>query len=74
MCNLKDMKESTSSDVAEYAIENYKGDDPDFSSWDPYHPKQMEMILDDTKSHYWKITHQFGIDLPNIIKEAYHIE
>ena len=72
--NLKDLKESSLIEVAEYDVANRIVEEPDFKWWVPHTIRKRNQIISKVKSRYWKTTHKFGIRLPKTTKEALQIE
>ena len=70
---LKDLKESSLIEVAEYAVTNQIVEEPAFKWWVPHTLRKWNRIISRVKSCYWQTTHKFGIRLPKITEEALQI-
>ena len=71
---LKDLKESSQIEVAEYDVANQIFEEPAFKWWVPHTIRKSNRIVSKVKGRYWKTTHKFGIRLPKTTKEALKIE
>ena len=67
---LKDVKEASPTELAEYAINNHIDDEPAFAWWVPYTMKKMHRIINKVKTKYWRTTHKYGVRLPKSVDEA----
>ena len=59
--NLKDVKEASPIELAEYAVANQIHDEPAFAWWVPYCLKKKDRIISKVKTKYWKTTHKYGV-------------
>ena len=71
---LKDMKDSSSIEVAEYDVANRIVEEPAFKWWVPHTIRKMNRIISKDKSLYWQTMHKFGIRLPMTTEEALQID
>ena len=71
---LKDLKEYSPIEVAEYAVANLIVEEPAFKWWVPHMIRKRNRIISKVKSRYWKTTHKFGIRLTKTNEEALQIE
>ena len=71
---LKDMKESSPIEFADYAVANRIVEETAFKWWVPHMICKRNRIISKVKSWYWQTTHKFGIRFPNTTKEALHID
>ena len=67
---LKDVKEASPTELAEYALNNKIDDEPAFAWWVPYTMKKMHRIINKVKTKYWRTTHKYGVRLPKSPEEA----
>ena len=67
---MKDLKESNTVQVAEYAVTNKISEEPDFEWWVRHVLRRRDRILKKVKSRYWRKMHKFGIELPKLVKTA----
>ena len=71
---LKDLKESNSLEVAEYAIANKIAEEPAFAYWVRGALKTRDRIIKKVKSRYWAKTHKFGIELPKTVEAPLKVD
>ena len=71
---LKDLRESSPIEVAEYAVANQIIEEPAFKWWMSHTVRKMNRIISKVKSRYWQTTHKFGIRLPKTTDEALQID
>ena len=72
--DLKDVKEASPIELAEYAVANRIDDEPAFAWWIPYILKKQNGIISKVKTKYWKTTHKSGVQLPKNAAEALKID
>ena len=70
---LKDLKESTPLQVAEYAVMNDIDVEPVFVWWVKEALKCHNRMISAARSRYWRKTHKLGVRIPKTILEALHI-
>ena len=63
--DLKDVKEVSTIELAEYAVSKKIDDEPDFAWWVHYIFKKQDKIIAKDKTKYWRPTHKYGVRLPN---------
>ena len=68
--SLKDIKESYTVKVAEFALAIRISMEPAFAWWVEFVLKKRNRILAKVKSKYWLRTQKFGIRIPKLVKEA----
>ena len=71
---LKDVKESYTVQVAEYAVLACISKEPAFAWWASSVLKKHNRIIAKTKSKYWLRTHKFGIEIPKSVTQARQID
>jgi hypothetical protein len=71
---LADIKESYPVQAAEYAVGKDLVPQPTFTWSVPYTLKKRDHIISAVNSRYFRRTHKFGIELPNTIEEALHVD
>ena len=71
---LADLKESYPVQVAEYAKAAGIDHEPAFAWWTPHVLKKRDRIIAKVTKRYAKITHKFGIELPESVEHAYEID
>ena len=71
---LKEAKESFPVQLAKYAVANCLTEEPAFKWWVPHVLHRRNQIISKVKSHYWWMTHKFGIKLPHSVEEALEID
>ena len=67
---MKDMKDSYSAQLAEYAVTCKLSQEPAFAWWVTYVLKKRNRIITKVKSKYWLRTHKFGIQIPKSVQDA----
>ena len=72
--HLKDVKEASPIELAEYAVANKIDHEPAFAWWVPYVFKKRDRIIAKTKAKYWRTTHKYGVRLPKSAAEALQID
>ena len=72
--SLKDMKESYTPQVAEYAVASHIDQEPAFAWWVPHTMRKKEAIISKVKSAYWLTTHKYGIKMPKTVEEALKLD
>ena len=71
--SLKDLKDSYSIQIAEYAMANRIANEPAFNWWVHTVLRKRNRIVAKVK-RYWRMTHKFGIRLPKTVAEALAID
>ena len=71
---LKDLKESHSVEVAEFAKVQGITDEATFIWWVPYTLRKRDVILSKVKARIRKTTHKYGIEIPTCVENAYEID
>ena len=71
---LKDMKESHPVETAEFAVARGIDSEPAFAWWVPYTLRKRDVILSAVKSRIRKMTHKFGIEIPQSVEHAKQID
>ena len=71
---LEDLKESNPVQFSEYTITNKISEEPAFAWWVRHLIRRRDRILKKVKSHYWRKTHNFGLELPKSVKAAMEID
>jgi hypothetical protein len=71
---LKDLKESHSVEVAEFAKARGIEDEPAFAWWVPYMLKKRDVIISSVKHRARKTSHKYGIEIPTSVEHAYEID
>ena len=71
---LCEVKNTNPIETAEYAAAATIDQEPTFKWWVPRTLKKRHAIVAKVKSHYWRTTHKFGIELPHSIEEAYKLD
>eukprot|EP00957_Ditylum_brightwellii_P058870 4463974-Ditylum_brightwellii.AAC.1 len=64
---LKDSKAANLVKLAEYAVVNHLADKPVFKWWVPHVIRKRNQIINKVKSKFWRISHKFGIKLPETV-------
>ena len=59
--DLKDVKEASPIELAEYAVANQIHDEPALAWWVPYCFRKRDRIISKVKTKYWKTTHKYGV-------------
>ena len=72
--DIKDVKEASLNELAEYAVANLIYDEPEFAWWVPYTLKKKNRIISKVKTKYWRTTHKYGLRLPKNVTEAMQID
>ena len=72
--DIKDVKEASQIDLADYVVANMIADDQAFDWWVPYALKKRNIIVSKVKKNYWGTTHKYGVRLPDNVTEAMHID
>ena len=72
--SLKDMKESYTPQIAEYAVASHIDQEPAFAWWVPHVIRKKEAIISKVKSAYWLTTHKYGIKMPKTVQEALNLD
>lgn len=72
--DMKDVKEASPIELAEYAVANKIDDEPAFAWWVPYVFRKRNRIIAKTKAKYWRTTHKYGVRLPKSVEEALRID
>ncbi len=62
--DMKDVKEASPIELAEYVIANKIDDEPAFAWWVPYTMKKRDRMISNFKAKYWRTTHKYGLHLP----------
>jgi len=70
---LSEVKEAYPVQLAEYAIANGIAHEPAFKLWIHKVLKRKGRIIKRVKSKYWRTTHEFGIEVPKSVEQAYEI-
>ncbi|KAL7525855.1 hypothetical protein ACHAWF_001533, partial [Thalassiosira exigua] len=71
---LRDVKEASPVELAEYAVAMDLDKEPAFAWWVEYVLKKRQRIIQKAKSKYWRTTHKYGIKIPKTPEEALHID
>ena len=71
---LKDIKEDSPVQVAEYAEMNELLDEPALAWWAPHVLRNKDKIIAKVKSRSQKKTHKYGIKIPTSVREAYQLD
>ena len=71
---MKDVKNASPIELAEYAIRNGLKDEPAFAWWIGHEMRKRNHIIAKLKSKYWQRTHKYGIRVPKSVQEAYRID
>ena len=71
---LADMKEAYPVEVAEYAKAVGIQHEPAFAWWTDHVLKKRDRIIAKVTKRYRHITHKFGIEIPQTVKDAYRID
>jgi hypothetical protein len=71
---LRNLKESTPVQVAEYAIARGIADEPAFAWWVPFTFKRRDRIIKTVSSRYQHRTHKYGIEVPRTVQRVYEID
>ena len=71
---MKDVKEASPIELAEYATANKIYDEPTFAWWVPYAMKKRDRIIAKVKAKYWRTTHKYGVRLPKTAAEALQLD
>ena len=71
---LKDPKASYPVQVAEYAVTNNTKDEPALAWCFKVVLRKRNRVISKVKSRYWKITHKFGIRLPNTVAGDFELD
>ena len=71
---LAEVKEAYPLQLAEYAVANGIADESAFKWWVHKVLRRKERIINKVKNKYWRTTHEFGIEVPKSVKEAYEID
>ena len=69
-----DIKASNTVELAEYAVAKNIEDEPDFKWWVKDVIRKSDQIISKVKEKYWRATHNFGIQVPKTVEEAYKID
>ena len=72
--SLKDVKESYTPQVTEYAVASHIDQEPAFVWWVPHVMRKKEAIISKVKSAYWLTTHKYGIKMPKTVEEALKLD
>ena len=71
---LKDIKEDSPVQVAEYAHTNEIIHEPALAWWAPHILKHRDRVIAKVKSRSKKKTHKYGIQIPRNVREAYELD
>ncbi|KAL7527783.1 hypothetical protein ACHAWF_002305 [Thalassiosira exigua] len=71
---LRDVKEASPVELAEYAVTMDLDKEPAFTWWVDYVSKKRKMIIKKAKSKYWRTTQKCGIQIPKTPEEALRID
>ena len=71
---LAGLKESFPVQIAEYAVAQGIDHEPAFSWWVRPYLKKRDRIIKAVSSRYQKARFKFGIEVPNTVEEAYHLD
>ncbi|KAL7533508.1 hypothetical protein ACHAWF_004526, partial [Thalassiosira exigua] len=71
---LRDVKEASPVELAEYAVAMDLDKEPALAWWVDYLLRKRKMIIKKAKSKYWRTTHKYGIQIPNTPEEALRID
>ena len=68
------VKDSNPIEVAEFAIANQLDQEPAFAWWVHNGLRYKKHIISKVKSHCWKTTHKYGIQLPHSVEDALELD
>eukprot|EP00984_Skeletonema_dohrnii_P005553 scaffold1958_cov91-Skeletonema_dohrnii-CCMP3373.AAC.1 len=71
---LKELKESSPIEVAEYATAKGIVNEPAFLWWCPYVLRKRDVIISAVKARYFKVTHKYGHELPRSMADVARID
>ena len=71
---LEELKQSSPIELAEYSVSNKISDEPSFRCWVKEALRRWDTIIFKVKSNYCPTSHNFGIQAPKTVKEAYEID
>jgi hypothetical protein len=71
---LKDLKDMSPVQIAEYAAANQIAEEPAFKWWVHNVLRKRNRIVAKMKSRYLRTTHKFGIKVPKTVQEALAID
>ena len=71
---IKDVKDSFPVELVEYAVLNQIADEPSFSWWIKKVLKKRDRIISNKAIKYWQKTHNYGLCIPHLVKEAVEID
>ncbi|KAL7544893.1 hypothetical protein ACHAWF_008256 [Thalassiosira exigua] len=71
---LRDVKEASPIELAEYAVAMGLDKEPAFAWWVDYVLKKRDRIIKKAKSKYWRTTHKYDIRVPKTPEEALRID
>jgi hypothetical protein len=71
---MKELKETNSVEVAEYARDNQIIEEPAFSWWAPHYLKKLKRLIKLSKSRHVRKGYKFGIRIPTSIDEAIRLD
>mgnify|MGYP006209932497 CR=1 FL=1 len=72
--SLKDLKESNSLEVSQYAVNNRIDTEPAFNWWVKKHLKQHKQMIKMSQRRHIKPGYKFGLCVPSTVKEALEID
>jgi hypothetical protein len=71
---LKDLKETSPVELAEYAVGAKLVSEPAFAWWVPFTLKRRDRIIGKIDARFAKKSHKFGIAVPTTVKEALQMD
>ena len=71
---LKDVKEASPIELAEYAVANKIDDEPAFTWLVHYVFKKIYRIISKSKTKYWRATHKYGVRLLEPAEKALELD
>ena len=72
--DLKDFKEASLNELAEYTVSNKIDDEPYFAWLVHYVFKKRDRIIDKTNTKYWRTTYKYGVRLPKTAAEYLELD
>ena len=72
--DMKDVKEASPVELAEYAVANRINQEPAFAWWVSYTLKKQNHIISKVKAKYWRTTHKYSVRLPKTVDKALKID
>ena len=72
--DLKDFKEASLNELAEYTVSNKIDDEPYFAWWVHYVFKKRDIIISKANNKYWISTQKYGVRLPKTAAEFLELD